>query len=84
MATARKLEERVTELEAKVAKLEGLLSEQKEATKPDWRKIVGTFADDPLYEEAMKLGRQYRESLRPKPRSKSKQKAKRQRTHGDS
>ena len=33
---------------------------------PWWRQIAGRFANDPVYDEAMRLGRQYRESLRPK------------------
>jgi hypothetical protein len=32
---------------------------------PWWEKIVGTFADDPAYEEAMQFGQQYRQSLKP-------------------
>ena len=31
-----------------------------------WRATFGSFADDPLYIEAMRLGRKYRESTRPK------------------
>ncbi len=27
---------------------------------PWWKKIIGTFADDPAHEEAMRLGREYR------------------------
>jgi hypothetical protein len=34
------------------------------STTPWWEKIVGTFADNPVYDEAMRLGREYRESLR--------------------
>jgi hypothetical protein len=30
-------------------------------------KIWGAFADDPAFEQTMRLGRQYRESQRPKP-----------------
>jgi hypothetical protein len=29
-------------------------------TKPWWESIAGTFERDPIYEMAMKLGRQYR------------------------
>ena len=36
------------------------------AGEPWWKRIAGTFEHDPIYEEAMKLGREYRESLRPK------------------
>jgi hypothetical protein len=32
---------------------------------PWWEKIVGTFADDPAYEEAMQFGQEYRQSLKP-------------------
>jgi hypothetical protein len=34
------------------------------APQPWWEKITGTFSDNPDYDEAMKLGREYRESLR--------------------
>ena len=27
---------------------------------PWWKQIIGTFADDPMHEEAMRLGREYR------------------------
>lgn len=30
--------------------------------KRGWQAIVGTFADDPFYEEAMRLGREWREA----------------------
>lgn len=44
--------------------------------KPWWGHVVGAFADDPDFEEAMRLGREYRESLRPMPRSKPAKRAK--------
>ena len=31
-------------------------------TKRGWKAIAGTFADDPLYDEAMQLGREWREN----------------------
>lgn len=70
--TAIKLESRVAALEAKVEELQQKLviapTETPEANhaKPWWEHIVGAFADDPDFEEAMRLGREYRESLRPK------------------
>lgn len=68
----RKLESRVAALETEVTQLKQKLatatpSATTEAEIPWWREIYGTFADDPLYEKAMRLGREYRESLRPKP-----------------
>jgi hypothetical protein len=65
MATGS-LEERVATLELEVARLKRQLTEEhQQNTIPWWEKIYGTFKDDPYYEEAMRLGREYRESLRP-------------------
>jgi hypothetical protein len=63
-----KLEARVTALEEEVARLKAKLEDTAKSPIPWWKKIAGTFANDPIYEEAMRLGRKYRESLRPKPR----------------
>jgi len=63
MASGR-FEERLSALERELARLkakvEGLVDE-----KPWWERIAGTFHNDPVYEKAMKLGRQYRRSLNP-------------------
>jgi hypothetical protein len=76
---AQKLAERVAALEAEVARLrksvEGQAAKEED---PWWKQIWGSFANDPMYEEAMRLGREYRESLRPKPRKRRKSR------HGDS
>ena len=58
------IEERVSKLEAKMAQLVG----EQEYQKPKaawWKKIVGVYKNDPEFEEAERLGREYRESLRP-------------------
>ena len=61
------LEDRVAALEEEVAELKKRLGgEQPGDGVPWWEKIAGTFANDEAYEEAMRLGREYRESLRPK------------------
>jgi hypothetical protein len=65
------LEERLAYLEAEVAKLKSK-AENDAAPIPWWEKIAGTFADNPDYDEAMQLGREYRESLRPNPTQPSK------------
>jgi hypothetical protein len=57
------LEERVTLLEAEVARLKHKVESASSPT-PWWEKIAGTFADNSSYDEAMQLGREYRESLR--------------------
>lgn len=56
--------ERIARLEAQVSRL----SQQEAAATADaawWKRIVGVFQDDPEFEAAMRLGRAYRESLRP-------------------
>jgi hypothetical protein len=60
---AIRLEDRVAALEAEVTRLKRLVEDSKPA---GWRKLIGSFLNDPYYEEAMKYGRQYRESTRPK------------------
>jgi hypothetical protein len=60
------VEERIAALENRVEALQHLLEERLPdgPAKEDggWRAIIGTFADDPLYEEAMRLGREWRQS----------------------
>ena len=66
MATVE-LEKRVAALEAEVAKLKATIKTPTEANDlPWWERIAGSFEGDPLYEEAMRLGREWRESFRPK------------------
>jgi len=59
----KQLEERVADLEAEVTRLKNKI-ENNSSSKPWWEQIVGTFADNPAYDEAMNLGREYRDSLR--------------------
>ncbi len=65
------IELRVAALEAEVSRLKQRLVTVTQPAKPWWQEIYGTFANDPMYEEAMRLGREYRESLRPKPAKRS-------------
>jgi hypothetical protein len=57
------LEERVALLEAEVARLKNKIGTES-PPQPWWEKIAGAFAENPAYDEAMRLGREYRESLR--------------------
>jgi hypothetical protein len=65
MASSSPLEQRVADLEAEVATLKRKL-DNLDMTTPWWEQIAGTFENDPIYEKAMQLGREYRQSLRPK------------------
>ncbi|QEH38886.1 hypothetical protein OJF2_74960 [Aquisphaera giovannonii] len=54
------------EMETRLEAIEKDVSRLKEkvdgAVKPWWERIEGSFAGDPAHEEAMRLGRRYRES----------------------
>lgn len=56
------LEERLTRLEAEVEALKRERAVVEPARKPWWEEIRGTFKDDPAYVEAMRLGREWRQS----------------------
>jgi hypothetical protein len=72
MSAIEKLEKRIAALEADVARLkkEFDMRAQQLDDRPWWEKIYRSFADNPHYEEAMRLGREYRESTKPKARKK--------------
>jgi hypothetical protein len=59
------LEKRVAILEKELTKLKNRV-ETVGPEKPWWERITGTFEKDPVYEQAMKLGRKYRQSLGPR------------------
>ena len=69
------MERRVAALEQRVAGLQ-----RRQESNPNGRAwlddLYGRFAGDPVFEQAMKLGRKYRQSLRPRIR-KAKPKPKR-------
>ena len=69
---AKELDERVAALEEEVARVRKEIRSLTNGTMPWWEKINGVFGDDPAFKEAMRLGREYRESLRPKPRKRRK------------
>lgn len=63
----------LAELEKRLSHLEAEFENLKEALptagkRPWWEEVAGAFAGDPLYAEAMRLGRKYRASTRPKTR----------------
>lgn len=64
---ARELELCVAVLETEMAQVKQKIEAAAEPAKPWWQEIYGTFANDPLHEEAMRLGRESREAQRPPP-----------------
>lgn len=70
--SADNLEKRVVAIEAEVAELKAKLASVSGEDVPWWKRVSGMFADDPAFDEAMKLGREWRESFRPKPPRKKK------------
>lgn len=61
--TNAELEKRIVALEAEVALLKKERTKKSESEEiPWWKQHLGIFADDPMHEEAMRLGREYRES----------------------
>jgi hypothetical protein len=56
------LEERVAILEKELSELKKAFLENKVAK--DWRKTVGSAANDPGFDEMVRLGREYREQQR--------------------
>jgi hypothetical protein len=59
------VEERLASLESEVAEIKSLLPGRGEAL-PWWKQIVGIYKDDPEFEEADRLGREWRQSFKPK------------------
>ncbi len=59
--TNTEIEKRLETLEAEVALLKSKTEKKSDAEKP-WYKQIPKFGGNPAYEEATKLGREYRQS----------------------
>jgi hypothetical protein len=74
----------LTQLEARLAALEKTVVELRDQingpnpTGPWWVTEAGRFANDPVFDEIVRLGREYRESLHPDRRKKKKTAARKQ------
>jgi hypothetical protein len=67
--TTQQLEERSQRLEARVTTLEGELAQMKQILSgflqkesPWWLKVAGSFENDPTFDEAVRLGQEWRRS----------------------
>lgn len=54
------VETRISVLENELATLKKKFEQIEKKELPWWKQRIGTFADDPAHEEAMRLGREYR------------------------
>jgi hypothetical protein len=63
--TVAELGRRVEALEREVAELKALVASAN-GQQRWWREGAGRFANDPVFDEIVRLGREYRESLRPR------------------
>jgi hypothetical protein len=66
------LEARLVALEKAVAELKEQAAKNANPTGPWWKTEAGRFANDPVFDEIVRLGREYRESLHPDRRKKKK------------
>jgi hypothetical protein len=62
------LKDRVDVLEQELASLKARVDGK--PGNPWWIELFGAFKDDPLFDQAMRAGAEYRDALRPKPRKK--------------
>lgn len=66
--TSQQLEERSQQLEARVETLEKEITELKQLLavlleqKKPWEQVVGSFKDNPYFDEAVRLGQEWRRS----------------------
>ncbi len=61
--TLETLEQRMTAMEQEIAQLKQQIhSDKPQEMEPAWRQIVGVFKDCPEFEEAVRLGREWREA----------------------
>jgi hypothetical protein len=62
--TNAQIMQRIEKIERELERIKLQLQGRKQDN--DWLAMSGTFANDPLFEKAMRYGRQYRRSLQPK------------------
>ena len=68
MMASNNLARRVAALEEELARLKAQIEGTQQLNDPCLEHVWGAFANDPAFEEAMRIGREWRESFRPKPR----------------
>lgn len=56
------LESRVETLEIELAQMRQILAELVQKKSPWWLKVAGSFENDPTFDEAVRLGQEWRKS----------------------
>lgn len=59
---SEQLEARVATLETELAQLKQILSGSYQNKAPWWLKVAGSFEDDPTFDEAVRLGQEWRKT----------------------
>jgi hypothetical protein len=59
---SQRLEERVTALEAELTQMKQMLSSPHQGESPWWMKVAGSFENDPTFDEAVRLGQEWRKA----------------------
>jgi hypothetical protein len=70
--TMAEITERLRALEQAVEELKSQVQRSARVDRRWWTEDAGRFADDPVFEEIVRLGREYRESLKPGRRKRKK------------
>ena len=72
--TLKELEARLTALEKVVEQLRAQVAGTGKPERHWWHEDAGRFANDPVFDEIVRLGREYRESLHPDRKKRAKKK----------
>ncbi len=59
---SQRLEARVTTLESELMQMKQILSGFLQKESPWWLKVAGSFENDPTFDEAVRLGQEWRKS----------------------
>lgn len=59
---SQQLETRVATLEIELAQMKKMLADSLQRKKPWWLKIAGSCENDPTFDEAVRLGQEWRKS----------------------
>ncbi len=59
---SQQLETRVATLEKELAQMKHIVNESLERKEPWWLKVAGSFENDPNFDEAVRLGQEWRKS----------------------